>query len=239
MLVELVPHARIRAISHYSQDPATSSIPLPLARSFPAIHGTAEEVLALHPELVVSSSFTPAATREALARAGLKVLYLDSPRTIAASRDQVRQLAAVVGAEAEGAAMIARMDAATVPAPPSPAIPALLWIGGSMASGDGTLLHEMMVRGGFRDAAADYGLSSTGTISMEQIIAAPPRVMLVPDLAGEGGDGRAARLRAEAIRASRRPVLQAAFPRQLVNCGGPIIIKALTRLRAVRAQVTS
>ena len=60
MLVHMVPPARIAAISHYSQTPGASSIPLALARRFRATAGTAEEVIALRPDLVVASSFTAA-----------------------------------------------------------------------------------------------------------------------------------------------------------------------------------
>ena len=85
ILVGLVPPARIAAISHYSHDPAATSLPLEVARRFAVTGGTAEEVIARSPDLVLTSSFTPAATRTAYARAGLRTLILDSPTSIAAS----------------------------------------------------------------------------------------------------------------------------------------------------------
>ena len=68
ILLRLVPAQRIAAISAYSQDPAASSIPLDIARRFPSTAGTAEEVIALNPDLVLTSSFTPQTTRDAYAR---------------------------------------------------------------------------------------------------------------------------------------------------------------------------
>lgn len=236
MLVQLVPPERIAAISHYSRDPGASSMPLEVARRFRTTSGTAEEVIALKPDLVVASSFTPPATRSAFARAGIAALYLDMPSTIAASRAQVLQLADAVDAPAAGAAMAARIDA--LPPPPGgPPVPALLWIGGNMASGSGTLLDEMMVRAGFRDVAAEYGLRFTGELPIEQIVARPPRVMLVPEERGLDSDSRAAQLRSRALRASGANVTQAAFPRRLVNCGGPVIPDAMARLAEVRRSV--
>ena len=85
ILLRLVPAQRIAAISRYSRDPAATSIPLDVARRFRSTAGTAEEVIALRPALVLTSSFTPLATRDAYARAGLKTLLLDSPTSIAAS----------------------------------------------------------------------------------------------------------------------------------------------------------
>lgn len=239
MLVELVPHDRIRAISHYSHDPAASSIAPALARRFPATRGTAEEMIALRPALVIASAFTPPATREAYARAGLRTLYLDSPTTIEASRQQVRALAAAVGAEAAGARMIARIDAAVMRASRRDApVPALLWIGGNLVSGGGTLLDEMMVRAGFIDQAAHYGLQRTGTLPAELVLADPPRLMLVPDEPGRDSSARAAQVRARALDRLGGAVRQERFARDLVNCGGPVIARAMDRLAEIRRTVT-
>jgi iron complex transport system substrate-binding protein len=238
MLVELVPAERIAAISHYSLDPASTSIPLETARRFRSTRGTAEEVIALRPDLVVASSFTPPSTREAFARAGLDTLYLDSPVTIAASQRQVTELAAAIGAAAAGRAMNARIDrAVAAAASEAPPVAALAWIGGNLVSGGGNLLDEMLVRAGFTDHAAHYGLQFTGYLPMERVIADPPRVMLVPDQAGRDASSRAAELRGRALAHLGGRVEQRHFPRSLVNCGGPVIARAMTRLAEIRRSV--
>ncbi len=237
MLVELVPPGRIAAISHYSQDPAATSIPLDVARRFRTTRGTAEEVVAMRPDLVIASSFTSPSTRAAYARAGLETLYLDSPLTIAASRTQVAELAAAVGAVEKGREMNARIDRAVAAAETGRRpVPALVWIGGNMVSGGGNLLDEMLARAGFSNRAAHYGLQFTGYLPAERIVADPPRVMLVPDEDGRDADSRAAQLRARALAHSGAQVLQARFPRNLVNCGGPVIAKAMTRLAEIRRE---
>ncbi|HEX8301955.1 ABC transporter substrate-binding protein [Sphingomonas sp.] len=238
ILVELVPPQRISAISHYSQDPAATSIPLGIARRFRVSHGTAEEVVAMRPELVIASSFTSPATREAYARAGLKALYLDSPLTIEASKAQVSELAGALGVAPAGAAMNARIDRAVDAASWRGAqIPALIWIGGNLVSGGGNLLDEMMTRAGFSDHAAHYGLQFTGYLPIEHVVVDPPKVMLVPDEPGRAASSRAAQLRSRALARLGGKVAEARFPRELVNCGGPVIAKAMTRLAEVRRSV--
>lgn len=238
MLVELVPPERIAAISHYSQDPAATSIPIDLARRFKSTTGTAEEVVAMRPDLVVASSFTSPATREAYRRAGLKTLYLDSPVTIDASKAQITELAGALGVAGAGQAMNARIDRAVTAASWSGAqVPALLWIAGNLVSGGGNLLDEMMVRAGFSDHAAHYGLQFTGTLPMERVILDPPRVMLVPDASGRMASSRAAQLRSQALAHLGGRVTEARFPRDLVNCGGPVIVRAMTRLAEVRRSI--
>ncbi len=230
VLVDLAPE-RLTAISQYSHDPAATSLPLDVARRFPATAGTAEEVIALRPALVVTSSFTPLATRAAYARAGLKTLLLDSPTTVAASEAQIALVAEAVGQGARGKAMIARIEdalarAARRDANTSPS--ALLLIGGTLANGPGTLLDELMTRAGLRNAAGSYGLAYTGPVALEAIAANPPALILTP------GPSRSADLRTKVLARMHAPTRTATFARTLVNCGGPTIVPAITRLAELR-----
>jgi iron complex transport system substrate-binding protein len=231
MLVELAPWDRINAISHYSKEPGASSIAAQVATHFDTTSGTAEEVIARRPDLVVTSTFTPMATRQAYERAGLKVLTLDSPTSVAASEAQVMQLADALGLHARGVAMVRRIELALAKAaPPDAARPtALLYLSGNLVSGDGTLLDELMRRTGFHDAAADYGLTHSGTLPLEAIIEHPPDIIMMPDL----GD-RPAALRANVLQYRTRLAL---FPRRLGNCGGPVIGRAAETLASIRRQV--
>ena len=226
MLVRLVAPARIAAISRYSQEAGATSIPLGLARRFRATAGTAEEVIALRPSLVLASSFTPAATRDAYARAGLQTVYLDSPVTVEASIAQVRQLAGAVGERARGEAMVAAIARATAPGWKEDGPAALLFIAGDLANGSGTLLDELTRRAGFRNAAADYGLAHTGTLPTELLLRRPPAIVIT-----SGAPGRIAALRRRMLPGTP----EATLPRNLVNCGGPVIPATLARLRAIRA----
>jgi len=228
VLVRILPASRIAAISHYSQDPSATSLPLPVARRFHATAGTAEEVIALHPDLVIASTYTPPATQAAYARAGLKTLLLGIPDSIADSKAQVKQIADAVGAPAGGARINADIDRALTrwswKDEPTPS--ALLYISGDLATGGSTLLNEMMTRVGFRNAAATYGLTHTGTLSAETIVTQPPAIVIAPERASRG----------TALRRRLLPTTpQAVFPRVLINCGGPTIPPALERLAAIRA----
>ncbi len=107
--------------------------------------------------------------------------------------------------------------------PPS----ALFFISGDLASGAGNLIDELLRTAGFRNAAADYGLSFTGTVPLETLLARPPAVII------STGQGRSAALRRRLL----PNVPEAAFPRALINCGGPSIPPALEQLRAIRARL--
>jgi iron complex transport system substrate-binding protein len=53
------------------------------------------------------------------------------------------------------------------------------------------------------------------------------------------GPSRSATLRARVLARTGANTVEAAFPRNLVNCGGPAIIPAITRLAAVRRELGS
>lgn len=219
-------------MSRYSHDPASTSMPLALARRYPATAGTAEEVIARHPDLVVTDVFAPAATRAAYERLGMKVLTLNSPATIAASEAQVMTIADAAGVPARGRALVRSIEAA-IPRASGPRPAALLYISGDLANGGGTLLDDLFARAGLRNAAADYGLAFTGTLPIETIVAHPPRAIL------SDGDGRTADLRRRVLVRSGAATVDAHFPRRLMNCGGPTIVPALQRLAAIRAKLVS
>lgn len=223
---------RLTAISHYSHDPGATSLPLAVAGRYPAVAGTAEEVIARHPDLVVTDIFAPAATRDAYARAGLTALTLDAPATITASEAQVMTIAHAAGVPTRGAALVRAIEAA-VPPVRGARPPVLLFIAGDLANGGGTLLDDMLARAGLRNAAADYGLSFTGTLPIETIAAHPPAAIL------SDGDGRTADLRRRILARSGAATIERTFPRTLMNCGGPTIVPALRRLAAIRADLTS
>jgi len=67
VLMQVADPAQIAAISHYSQDPAATSIPLALARRFKATSETAEEVVALAPDLVITGEHVAPSTIAAFA----------------------------------------------------------------------------------------------------------------------------------------------------------------------------
>jgi len=235
LLLALAPN-RVVAISHYSQERGATSVPLGLARRYRSTAGTAEEVIALKPDLVVASSFTSKTTLDAYRRAGLKVLTLDSPTTVAASRDQIRSVAAAVGASAAGERLVARIDRAVADAAPSDTRrpSALLYISDSFANGGPSLLTEMVGLAGLGDASKDFGLSFSGNVPIESLVGHPPRIVIDPD-----PDGRTASLRRRVLGMAGYQVIEERFPRQLVNCGGPTIIPALRALAAIRSRALS
>lgn len=236
VLAQVSAPGQLLAISHYSRDPASSSMDLDEARRFRAVSGSVEEVAALAPDVVVTGAYLDPASAQALRDLGIRVVALPIPADIAESEAQVRSLAALTGNRAAGEAMIGRIEQALARyAPPAgtEATPALVWESGGIVAGDGTLIADLMSRTGFANAAAARGLSQADFLPLERVLADPPRVIFAV------GDARA-----EADRMLRHPALaqlpgmtRASLDPALLWCGGPTIPRALARLAQVRGEL--
>ena len=229
IVADVADRAQILAISHYSQDPRSTSMDLAAARSLHATGGSAEEVLELHPDLVLASSFTAPSTLAAYRRLGLRVETFGIASTVEESEAQVRRIAALAGHSARGSALAQRIAKAAKPVGGKP-ITAALWQPGGIVPGAGTLVSDLLGRAGFTSYSAERGMGQGAYLSLEQVVAHPPQVLLV----------------AGSERGQHHPVLRqlthttiAPFAPNLLYCGGPTIIRAMTRLRALRNQAAA
>jgi len=233
VLIQVADPAQIAGISHYSQDPRATSIPIALANRFKATSGTAEEVVALAPDIVLSGSHVSPATTMALKRMHIRLVQYPVPSTVGESEAQVRDIATIVGHPARGVALAAAIDIAARTATGA-RVPALIWQGGGLVPGSGTLADDLMTRAGFQNMSAAYGLKQWDVLPLEYLIARPPRVLLSVGVAETGTD----RLTGHpAVARLAKRITVAPYPSRLLNCGGPTIVAAMARLRTVRSEV--
>ena len=236
ILVAVAERDQIAALSHYARDPYSSNIAT-IAATMPITYETAEEVIALDPDLVLTSRHSAIATRNALRRMNIKTELFDVPDTVEASIAQIRQVAGLIDRVSQGDAVIARieaaLDAARPPADAAP-IPALLLQPNGFTVGAGTLSDEMFQRTGFVNAAARYGIGKAGNVPLERLIADPP-AMLFAGAPPADMPGWAERvLRNPAVRHVSDRIHRATFPQRLMYCGGPVLIETAAVLAAAR-----
>lgn len=231
ILMHVADRSQIAAISHYSKDLRASSITPSQAARFPATSGTAEEIVALAPDLVLSGPHVEPATVAALRRLRIPLVQVPVPETIGQSREQVMTVARSAGQPARGAELVARIDAAVAAGRSrQPPIEALIWHGGGLVPGSATLADDLLRASGFRNKSADYGLASWDVLPLEPLLADPPRVLLTI-----GAPARADRMLGHpAMRQLAGRVAMRPWPERLLQCGGPTIIDAVDKLAAVR-----
>jgi len=236
ILVRVADRAQIAALSHYAREDYGSTI-AHIARTLPFTWETAEEVIALSPDLVMTAKHSSLATRNALGRLDIPTALFGVPESVDESLEQVREVAHAVGHPERGEALVAEIEAAIAAAAPPPGMTppsALVYLPGGFASGPGTLMDDMMTRAGLQNAVGRYGLTRTGNVPLELVIADPPEIML----SGEAYPGAPS----WAERVMEHPALnrvagrmqKAVFPERLLFCGGPVLIQTAAALKRAR-----
>jgi iron complex transport system substrate-binding protein len=238
ILIELVSHDRIVALSHYARDPQRSTI-APVAGHLPITYETAEEVVALRPDLVLTSRHSAIATRNALKRVGIRFELFDVPSTIEGSLEQVRRVARLLGTEREGEAMVARiqaaLDAARLPAGET-ALTGAIYQPGGLSAGANTVVGQLMELVGIQNIAARYGVKSYRPLPLEVLVSAPPDVLLVGDTSPGAPLITEKVVRHRALRALESQMSQSELPARLVYCAGPVMIESAAVLARAREQ---
>jgi iron complex transport system substrate-binding protein len=178
LLMALVPADHIVSITWLSRTEGDPAL-LPLARKLPVNHGSAEEVLALRPDLVIAGRFTTSTTRALLKRVGVPLLEVDVASDWDAVRRTTREVAAAIGATARGEALLQEMDAKLHQLSQRRAMPvrAIGWSGaGDDVPGADTLFNTILeTAGGINLAARAAGM---GNFDLEQLLHARPQVLL-------------------------------------------------------------
>jgi iron complex transport system substrate-binding protein len=179
LLLQLVPPERIASITWLSRSEGDPEL-MPLARRLPVNHGSAEEVLAAHPDLVIAGRFTTGTTRRLLQKAGVPLLEIDPAVDWEGIRRTTREIAAAVQAGPRGEQMIAVMDAelAQLQSRPVPApVRAIGWGGAADdVPGRDTLFNTILETAG----AINLGARAAGSASfdIEQVLRARPQLLL-------------------------------------------------------------
>lgn len=239
MLVHLADRSQIAALSHYAREEHSSTVAV-AARTLPFTWESAEEIIALEPDLVLASKHSALATRNALKRLHVPVERFAVPKSIEESLAQVARVARLLGHPERGRALIGRIEAAikaSAPPPRTPRLKALIYQPNGFAAGPGTLIDEMMENAGFENVARNYGLKAWGNVPLERLLADPPQVLLV----GEPARGA----RSWADRVMTHPALKsvsahmktARLSEKLLYCGGPVLIEAAQALAKARRQI--
>ena len=237
ILAEVADPRQLLAISSYSHDPVASSMDQAVARRFHAVSGSVEEVAAIHPQVVVASTFLDPASLGAMERLGFHVVRMPIASDLDANRAQVRELAQLAGHPERGEALIARIDAALARAAPPPGwkpVPSLVWQSGGLVAGDATLIADMMRHAGFQNAVAARGLGQADYLPLEDVLANPPRVIFsIGDPKQHGQDDEYRMLRHPSLRKLAHTTYFK-LDHAALWCGGPTVPRVLGELAAAR-----
>jgi iron complex transport system substrate-binding protein len=179
LLLDLVPPSRIASVTFLSREKA-SLRQWPQAAQIPVNHGTAEEILAAHPDLILTDPFIAPALRSLLAMTGAKVVEVPPAENFDQIRASVRLVAKEVGEQSRGETLIARMDATLhdlASHRPERPLTVAEWGGGGYVPGKGGLFDALLTAAGARNVER----GSFGYYDVESLISANPDALVYGD----------------------------------------------------------
>ncbi len=238
LLVELVDRSRIAAVTHLLGDVSVSAIP-EKARGLRITHGGAEDVLRYDPDLVLAGPYGVSATVSLLRRLGRNVVVVPQPPDLDGVRASVRVVAAAVGEQPKGEALIAEFDRrlSRLAPPAGPPPTAVIYQIGGTVSGPGSLANAALAAAGFRNMSADYRLTRGGQVPLESLVARPPDLLVLASNIEEYRTALADNLRHPVIRLLRQRGASLELPWRQWLCGTPHVVDAIERLAEARAGI--
>src|SRR6185369_17174192 len=153
LLLDLVPPSRIASITFLSREKAGLKF-WPQAAIIPINHGSAEEILSLHPDLILTDPFMAPSLRPLLAKTGAKVIEVPPAENFDQIRNVTRMVAKAVGEDARGEELIRKMDAdlaALKARRPQKPLTVAGWGTGGFVPGTGGLFDAMLTAAGARN----------------------------------------------------------------------------------------
>jgi iron complex transport system substrate-binding protein len=223
LLLALVPERRIASVTFMARE----QVPLrfwPQAARIPVNYGSAEEILAARPDLVLTGPFLAPLTRKVLKERGIPLVEVPLAENFEQIRAVTRQVASALHAEARGEVLIALMDEdlrAMARQKPAKPIRIVQWGNGGHVPGNSGVFGAML-------GAIGAVSIADGFYDLETLIASRPEALITSDTyAG------LASLRDEQ---DRHPALKAKLPllsySSFYECGVPQLAASARKLQA-------
>lgn len=194
IIAGLVEPERIAAVNHLLDDPVSSNISK-LVTKIPARIGnpSVEEIVSLHPDLVIVPDWGNLERVGALRDLGLKVVVCQGPKSIMEIKDTIALLAAAVGENRRGEVLLKKMadkqqeikeKVDRIPVEKRKTVVLLSLMGAY--GGSGCAFDDACQNAGVINGMAKAGIKTGQTMSKEQLIAINPDILFLPTYNNHG-----------------------------------------------------
>jgi len=235
LALRLAAPGQLVGVSYLSHDPRLSVL-ADRARNVPAVRARVEPILELRPDLVIFEASMHASLKRLVRAAGVPILEVPWAASLEEAATLVSRVAGALGRDAEGRALIDDMqDQRRRLARPEPAAGTAVMLQANRGtSGKGSLMDELLQLGGYRNLAAELGVSAYGRLSLEQVLAGQPDLVLL-DAEANLHPARATEFVGHhALAGLMEHARLVSLPIRYSICAGPENFEVLRRLAAVR-----
>ncbi len=224
--------SRIAALSYLSTDPQYSVIAED-ARKFRTVRGSAEELVAIQPDLVIAGPYTTKTTVAMLQRLGKRVLILPIATNFAQLRSNIASVGEALGEPGRAAELIRAFDRrllglkrrVTGKRPR-----AAVYYTNSVTQIAGSIESEVLKFSGYRNIAEELRLSPRGTLELERLLQVVPDMIVLGHRPEDYKTVLADNLRHPALGNYLRNHAWVAIEERLWICGTPVVLDAAEKL---------
>jgi ABC-type Fe3+-hydroxamate transport system substrate-binding protein len=183
VLVEILPPARLLAVTAFADEKGTSNV---VGRVPPSVtrlpKADLERLIALQPDLVVVSEYTDPDFLYLLERSGLRYHRMGGLRDLAGYRKAILDLGLAVGASERAQALVTRYDAVLADLARrlrGVARPRVMYWASGMTAGADTAIGALIESAGARNVGAEIGVAGIAPVGGERAFVADPDVVLL------------------------------------------------------------
>lgn len=241
LLLEWVAPEKVVSVTWLADNDHYRRAPLP-----EGIHlnrGRAEELLRLDPDLVLVGQYGAGRAAARLRELGVRVVTIPDAHSLEQLLQQLQALREVLGENPQLEAHYVMLQSLVAASTPMPAagnggdVPtALILSANNITYGSGMLEHQLLERSGFRNLAAEQGAEQLRKMSLEEVIAAQPDLLVF-----YGGEKEFAL----AHLAARHPVIQGyiqrgrvfTLPAELGFCPALVAADTMRKLAEKRTEL--
>jgi len=235
LILELADEQQILSLTNLSQQPA-ASVYFERALQYPVNKGSAEEVFALKPDLVIAGQYSNSYTLRLLRAANVRVETLPLANSIEDVIENLTRVAGWLGQHQRGQALVARLRQrlSVLPTPQQPRPKAAIYDPNGYTVGKDTLRGHALELAGWHNVALDRGIDNYGSLPLETLLKLDPQILLASPYS-EGTWSRAQALNAHPalhLRGLQASVVH--VPSSQTICGGPWTLDVIERLVELR-----
>ena len=233
LVLALADRGQIAGLTRNAADPQMSGEAV-AARGLLLMSDSAEQILAIEPDLIVGMPASRSAALAALPRKTYPLLDLETADRLDQIYASIRQTATAVGHPDRGDTLVSQMksELAGLPAPGRGRVAAYYQRRGYM-TGTGTLIDELMTRVGLVNLAGELGKPPLSQLSLEEMVAAKPAFLIVESATDNVTDQGSEMLHHPAL----KDIPRISVPQAWTVCGSPAYTQAARSMAAQIAKI--
>ena len=189
MLLSLIEHDKILALSGKIAENKGASNVADIAVNFDKAEGNIEKVISLQPELVFASSWIKKEQIEQMRESGIKVYCYGTANNIQQQKDVILQVAKIIGEKQNGEKLVKEMDdklnyikEKLAALKEEDKLRVLSYNSYGSTNAKGTAFDDIVKNAGCINVASEAGLEGWPQISKEKIIELNPDIITLPSV---------------------------------------------------------